>query len=94
MAKSPRIQALEAAMAHMPAHIARNLAIGIKMMEIKSIDKNSFNENIAPDWRLKAIVAMIPHLSEDKQKSLGMITQFMEMKEIFANMEIIKEMTN
>ena len=94
----PRIKALAAALPHMPLKNQRNLAIGIKMMEIQEINRyyNTIEAQSEPDphWRRKALAAILPHLNEKKQGTLRSIVQIMEMQEIIKNIEQIKELSN
>ena len=92
----PRISALKAAMPHMPLKNQRNLAISIKMLEIKEIcrhyDEIEAQSTPDPNWRRKALAATAPYLDEKKQRILRSYIQIMEMQEMIKNIEKFKEM--
>ena len=98
--KSAKLAALSAAIPHINFEYQKKLAVMVKMMEIKEIcryyDKAAAGTNKLaqnPAWRQNLINAVLPHLNENKQKSLKTMVQVMEMQDVMANMESIKEMT-
>ena len=95
---SPKLVALNAAIEHVGCKHQKNLAIMVKMLEIKEICRYyDTKEDVVktqnnPNWRQGLINAVMPHLSEEKQSSLKNILQFMEMQEMMTNLENLKEM--
>jgi len=41
-----------------------------------------------PQWRQNLINAVLPHLNEDRQKSLKTMVQVMEMQDVMTSMEL------
>ena len=85
--KSAKLSALSAAIPHVNIEYRKNLAVMVKMMEIKEIcryydgleNKGKLPQN--PAWRQNLINAVLPHLNENKQKSLQSMVQIMEMQD-------------
>jgi len=96
--KSAKLAALSAAIPHINFEHQKKLAIMVKMMEIKEICKfydaaeNAGNMIQNPQWRQNLINAVLPHLNEDRQKSLKTMVQVMEMQDVMTSMEAFKEM--
>jgi polysaccharide pyruvyl transferase WcaK-like protein len=97
--KSAKLAALSAAIPHINFEYQKKLAVMVKMMEIKEICRyydaaNSMGAVLAqnPAWRQNLINAVLPHLNENKQKSLKNMVQVMEMQDIALNIESFKEL--
>jgi len=96
--QSVRIKALAAAVPHVGNNMQRQLAIGVKLMEIRDICRHYDSIKTAetpprdPNWRKNMVNAIMPLLSERRQQSLKNIVQMMEMQEMIANIESFKEM--
>ena len=99
--KSAKLAALSAAIPHINFEYQKKLAVMVKMMEIKEICRyyddvsaqsiGSTQQN--PAWRQNLINAVLPHLTENKQKSLKNMVQVMEMQDVMSNMDNFKELT-
>ena len=95
--KSAKLAALSAAIPHIGFEHQKKLAIMVKLMEIKEICRfydmaeNAGKVTQNPHWKQNLINAVLPHLNENKQKSLKTMVQVMEMQEMMAGIENFKE---
>ena len=97
-ASSARLRALNAALPFAGHAHQKQLAIMVKLMEIKEICRHydAATAQLAKSdaaWRQKMISAIIPHVSESKRENLKTMLQIMEMQEVFVNFEKFKEMS-
>ena len=98
--KSAKLAALSAAIPHVGFEYQKKLAVMVKLMEIKEICRYyDAAESAAaaptqnPLWRQNLINAVLPHLNENKQKSLKTMAQMIEMQDVMANIDSLKELT-
>jgi len=90
----PKLQALSAALPHIsPAH-QKNVAVMIKLMEIKEICRHydAMTHSADENWRQNMVGAIIPHVGEKSAAKLQSLMQIMEMQDMVANFEKFKEM--
>ena len=95
--KSAKLAALWAAIPHIGFEHQKKLAIMVKLMEIKEICRfydaaeNADKMMQSPQWKQNLVNAVLPHLNENKQKSLKTMAQVLEMQDFMANLENFKE---
>ena len=98
MPQSVRMKALMAAVPHVGISMQKQLAIAIKLMEIRDICRHYDSIKTAemppkdPNWRKNTVNAIMPLLSEERQQNLSKIIKIMEIQEMVANIESFKEM--
>ena len=95
--KNAKLAALSAAIPHINFEYQKNLAVMVKMMEIKEICRYYDAAGVSgaalaqnPAWRQNLINAVLPHLNEGKQKSLKTMVQMMEMQDVVQSLEVLK----
>ena len=93
---NPRLAALNAALPHMNIKHQRQMALMIKIMEMRDIcryyDSLNVQAHARPQGRkYDLIAALIPHMASENQKTISTFLQVMEMKEIMSALEVNNE---
>ena len=87
--ETTEIKMMQSALPFLRHEHQRSFALFVKMMEIRNllhyyhtqdIHTNAFESR--EDWQRGMLLAMRPHLSEDKQSNLDMILKFIQMRNI------------
>lgn len=85
---TPAIKTIKSALPYLDYKYQKNIGVAIKLIEIQRIlDKYStvaVNMNITKNknWRKNMILAIRPHMEEEKKQMIDTIIKFMDIKEI------------
>jgi len=86
---NPRTAALLAVLPHVDFKYKKEVAVAIKMMEMRDILRHYDNisaQKVSNNWRQEFLTAITPHMSEANQKTLQSMMQVMQMQEIMGGM--------
>jgi len=87
---NPRTSALLAVLPHVDFKYKKEVAMAIKMMEMRDILRHYDSidaQKAEGSWRKEFLTAITPHMSETNQKTLQNMMQIMEMQEFMGGLK-------
>ncbi|MCL2575785.1 MAG: hypothetical protein FWE33_05065 [Defluviitaleaceae bacterium] len=87
--QNPRTTALLAVLPHVDFKYQKEIAIAVKMMEMRDVLK--YYENVKEqkqniNWRQDILKALTPHMSEKNKQTMETFMQVMQMQEIMGGL--------